>query len=520
MSLLIAAFAIMPKASRLRLSMNWKLPFALTVFLLAFVLYLQFFDILGLSYSKIMPNELRDLFTISGGLNNAQRFSFIVVLFWMGGIWIFISRKKIAMRRLPQFQKLISELVRREKFQEACALLLEQQELFVKVTEKSFISHALHEKFSRFNTLEYLIANIDSPKTKSNLLARKTYPLAAKFFPSGEKERNAISYMLGDIAHSSGMIERLATLDVRLGLSLLQLDTYGSRDYQEKFLVALFIADKGGFYRELRDGNQNSRTKRYDFERYPILASLFNDAQFAEERSVWKPIGDHIIEKLQGHNGSKYGEFLNSPCVNEEKIVTNDVTYYGILYFNHMVCNAAHANIPYHMWLYYFSTFAELLLENYDTSDSKVDTTAEHPINASYLIWQIISTLTSWMELRNEVSTPSNHSQVEKADSSHENSNIPKSAAICLADCLEKIVLSGEVSDGFKVYCTEIVMRSLSQCRDDLFRQAFVSCLLREKGYGDKSKYFTELKRLLRKVDHVITFEIKDLTQALDQKTP
>lgn len=305
MSVLIAAYAIMPRASRLRLSMNWKFPVALTVFSLIFVLYLQFFDILGLSYSQIMPNELRDWFTISGGLNSAQRFSFIVVLFWMLGIWFLISRKKIAMRRLPQFQKLISELIRREKFQEVCALLSEQQKLFVKITEKSFISHALHEKFSRVNTVEYFIDILDNPKIKPNLLARKTYPLAAKFFPSGEKERDAIRYMLGDIAHSSGMIERLATLDIRLGLSLLQLDTYGGRDYQEKFLVALFIADKGGFYRELRDGNQNSRTKRYDFERYPILASLFNDAKFAEERSVWKPIGDHVIEKLQGHSGSK-----------------------------------------------------------------------------------------------------------------------------------------------------------------------------------------------------------------------
>ena len=130
----------------------------------------------------------------------------------------------------------------------------------------------------------------------------------------------------------------------------------------------------------------------------------------------------------------------------------------------------------------------------------------------------MLSTISDWTTLRRKVSHSQNHEFVINPDSTNENSNIPKSAAICLADCLETIITSNQVDQTFKVYCTEIVMRVLSQCEEGFFRRAFVCCLLGENGYGDKAQYLRELSYLVANIDYVIRFRIEDLTEALEQK--
>ncbi|WP_427454661.1 hypothetical protein [Litorimonas sp. WD9-15] len=380
------------------------------------------------------------------------------------------------------------------------------------------LPYAIHRRLSRFTSWDYLIGRGDASHITPNLVQRKLFPHLAKIFPSGDTQVSAVNHILADIHNSSGMIETLTTSDISLGLSLMKIDTYGSREFIQEFLRELFSSRNESFFRELRDGNAEYTGHNYDVERTPILAALFNDAQFAEEQSLWQPIGDYVLETILGQTDSSYDSFLSSPCVDDQPIIRDDITYYGLLYFNHMVYAAAHADVSYHMWLFYLRSFTEHLVEGYDTSGSKVDTNAEHPVNASYLIWQTLSMLSDWTTLRGKVSRSLNHQFVEKPDSTYENSNIPKSAAICLADCYETIVTSNQVNENFKVYCTEIVMRVLSQCEEGFFRRAFVCCLLGENGYGDKSQFLRELNYLLAEIDHVIRFRIEDLTEALERK--
>ncbi|WP_427454662.1 hypothetical protein [Litorimonas sp. WD9-15] len=122
-SISIAAYAIMPEASRLRLKMKLRHPVVFTLIALSFVLYLQYFDYLGLAYSEFMPEKFREIFTLSEGLKSAQELSFLVVLFWMLGMAAFVSRKKVSIKDIPQFSRLISDLINAGKFQEACSLL-------------------------------------------------------------------------------------------------------------------------------------------------------------------------------------------------------------------------------------------------------------------------------------------------------------------------------------------------------------------------------------------------------------
>ncbi len=517
-SISIAAYAIMSEASRLRLKMKLRHPVAFTCVALLFVLYLQYFDYVGLGYFEFMPEKLREFFTLSKGLKSAQGLSFLIVLFWMLGMAAFVSKKKVSIRDTPQLSRVISNLINRGKFQEASSLLSQQKDLFEKITTGDYLPYTIHRRLSRFTTLDYLIGRAGDSNVKPNLVQRKMFPHLAKLFPSGDVQVNAVRHILADVHNSSGMIKVLTTSDISLGLSLIKIDTYGSREYIEKFLRELFSSQNESFFRELRDGNAEYSSHNYDVERTPILAALFNDAEFAERVGIWQSIGNYVLETLRGQAEPSYLTFLKSPCIDDQPIIRNDITYYGLLYFNHMVNAAAHADIPYHMWLFYLKSFTKHLMDEYDTSDTNVDTTAEHPINASYLIWQILSTLSNWTTLRNKVSNSLNHQFVDKPDSTLENSNIPKSAAICLADCFEIIITSNQVGENFKVYCTEIVMRVLSQCEEGLFRRAFVCCLLGENGYGDKSQYLNELNYLLAEIDHVIRFRIEDLTEALERK--
>ena len=113
----------------------------------------------------------------------------------------------------------------------------------------------------------------------------------------------------------------------------MKVDTYGSREYIEKFLRELFSSRNESFFRELRDGNAEYSGHSYDVERTPILAALFNDAEFAEQRGLWQSIGDYVSETLRGQTEPSYQTFLNSPCVDEQPITRDDITYYGLLYF-------------------------------------------------------------------------------------------------------------------------------------------------------------------------------------------
>lgn len=517
-SISIAAYAIMPVASRLRLKMKLRHPVVFTLLVLSFVLYLQYFDYLGIAYAEFMPEKFRGFFTLSEGLKSAQGLSFLVVLFWMLGMAAFVSRKKVSIRDIPQFSRVISDLINGGKFQEACSLLSQQRGVFQKLAKGDHLPYAIHRRLSRFTSLDYLIGRGGDSNVASNLVQRKLFPYLAKLFPSGDAQVNAVRHILADIHNSSGMIETLTTSDISLGLSLMKVDTYGSREFIQKFLRELFSSRNESFFRELREGNAEYHGHNYDVERTPILAALFNDAKFAEQNGLWQPIGDYVLETIRGQTEPTYNAFLNSPCVDDRLIIRDDITYYGLLYFNHMVYAAAHADIPYHMWLYYFRDFTRELVDVYDTTDPAVDTNAEHPVNASYLIWQVLSTISDWTTLRRKVSHSRNHEFVINPDSTNENSNIPKSAAICLADCLETIITSNQVDQTFKVYCTEIVMRVLSQCEEGFFRRAFVCCLLGENGYGDKAQYLRELSYLVANIDHVIRFRIEDLTEALEQK--
>ena len=67
-SVSIAAYAIMPEASRLRLKMSLKSPVLLTLIALSLVLYLQYFDVVGLPYFEVFPEKIRKYFTFSEGL--------------------------------------------------------------------------------------------------------------------------------------------------------------------------------------------------------------------------------------------------------------------------------------------------------------------------------------------------------------------------------------------------------------------------------------------------------------------
>lgn len=517
-SISIAAYAIMSEASRLRLKLKLRHPVVFTMLALSVVLYLQYFDYLGLTYFEFMPERFREFFTLSEGLKSAQGLSFIVVLFWMLGMIAFVSRKKVSIKDFPQFSRVISDLINGGKFQEACSLLSQQRGALEKLAKGDHLPYAIHRWLSRFTSWDYLIGRGDASNVTPNLVQRKLYPHLAKFFPSGDAQVNAIRHILADIHHSSGMIKSLTTSDITLGLSLLKVDTYGSREYIEKFLRELFSSQNESFFRELSEGIEEYRRHNYGIEGTPILAALFNDAEFAYQRGIWQSVGDYVVETLRGQTDPSYETFLNSPCVDEQTIIRNDITYYGLLYFNHMVYAAAHADIPYHMWLFYFREFVRNLVDGYDTTGPRVDTNAEHPINASYLIWQILSRLSDWTTLRRKVSGGLHHQFVDKPDSTYENSNIPKSAAICLADCFETIITSNQIDRNFKVYCTEIVMRALSQCEEGFFRRAFICCLLGENGYGDKTQYLRELSISLAGIDHVIRFEIEDLTEALGKK--
>jgi hypothetical protein len=116
-----------------------------------------------------------------------------------------------------------------------------------------------------------------------------------------------------------------------------------------------------------------------------------------------------------------------------------------------MVSAALWQGVEWHMWLYYYPAFAEAIVRNYQlNSDRLVNENAEWPTKYSFLLYEIVANLRSWIrELENMPLDQSNvRLKSEKAD--HENGNIPKSAILALGQVLKFTTLSDKLPISFR----------------------------------------------------------------------
>lgn len=196
------------------------------------------------------------------------------------------------------------------------------------------------------------------------------------------------------------------------------------------------------------------------------------------------------------------------------------MTFVSIRFFDIMVSAAETQGIDWHMWLFYYVDFIKKLTEVYEINDPSLDRTHEFPSRASFLIHEIFSALLSWIGAASSLESSSPHRRIERANTSHENNNIPKSAAIALGRCLGLVLSSPSIGPAFRQGIHDFVLSRLADLDeneepDRSLRAAFIHCIISPAYGGDRSSYKAQLKVHFAATDHVIRGRLLDYSSAL-----
>jgi len=224
------------------------------------------------------------------------------------------------------------------------------------------------------------------------------------------------------------------------------------------YVTALLSDTSSILYYEIQNNQNISSSHRYYIiESNRFLYYLLRDAKVGEKLSVWKPFGDYSLSCIdsQARNPDKnqYNQDMGDYYENGKWKCPLFIT---IRFFDIMVSEALYQNIQWHMWLYYFPIIVERIERNYSPQGPLVKEISEWPIKYSYLLYQVVSTLCSWVRALRDIPSSQDNVILKSQDTENENGNIPKSTILALCRCFRFILNSGNISTEFKNYLLDL----------------------------------------------------------------
>lgn len=200
------------------------------------------------------------------------------------------------------------------------------------------------------------------------------------------------------------------------------------------YIECLFEAKNQKLIEELKILNDSEasileRSKDYEI---PILFSLLANTKVAVENSVWYPVGESAIKSLK-IDLDQQSFLIREYDSNLEDELWSKKIYIATIYFKYMVRETIYRNSENHMWLFYFQSFTEHLIEIIPNSDRESN---NYLLFAHYMIKLQFSTMFEWLDLAKN----------KKTD------NRVIDTIRCLGWCFHSICETGKskISDDFK----------------------------------------------------------------------
>jgi len=537
LGLLAAALAVMSPVARLQLRMAAVRLVVFSVLLFGCILYLEFFDLVGLS----CPDLVSGLCPVvdKAGPVTPQQAAFLAVITWLAVLAHAWLRPKVDLRTLPTLRRLVDRLVETRShsdlidlfehhlgFIDACA----SGNLPFQLRRTGLVGEYASLGFAVPNGLpDYLFGEVEeqAPPTRFQRLCvmisglpGRAKRLIGSCLPERAWARSTATGVLNTVLRNPRVVEFISEYRPRFGARLLQLQSRSVTDFADDFLDWQIGHRESSLYTEIRELDGPREVAHALSEDSPVLRALFADAEVAYRLAPYQPVGERIIALLNPVNGAEYPTQLNKAHDRnwDDHGRWNDPLFVGVRFFDVMVRAAARDGVEWHMWLYYMTHIAESVEEIYDESEGDQD--REFPTRAGALLDDIVETLTDWISIANRVHEGSPHRIPHDDRLDAENGNIPKSAAIALGQCLNRLLLSDRITDRVK----SAFVRSAIGAIEDLpravgesgrLRRVTIASIVTGGGLSREAEYRERLAELVEEVDRFRLAGLDDFTDAL-----
>ena len=282
----------------------------------------------------------------------------------------------------------------------------------------------------------------------------------AQLIPEEKSLSSEVGLLLQGSILRPACVRLMAAADPGLALAVLASDARERFEFADAYFRELLENRESVLYWEVRNNQNLSAAHRYYLpETNRTLHFLLSDAKVAESLGVWKPIGDAVIAELQRRGKASERDAYNDELGEyQERDQWRCPIFVGVRFFDIMVSEAIDQNIEWHMWLYYFYSFADAICDNYRPDPARVDLDAEFPTVYSFLLYEMVTTLRDWIRKIEELPVDQANVILQGEEADHENGNPVKSAILALGRCISVIFSCPRIPDRFKNYMVSIAL--------------------------------------------------------------
>ncbi|USU06594.1 hypothetical protein NF699_08040 [Sphingomonadaceae bacterium OTU29LAMAA1] len=530
LALAAAIYAVLSPVQRQRVSLTWRPQLLLALPVLVLILGFELYD----WSPPACPVVLGDICSvlILGGAETevARKFAFLLAFAWLFGAVTIQAVVKPTLSSVPAFTEVATALIDEEQYGDALKLVEPQIGLLARASRRKCFRQRMRDWLEEFGPTpehsfrRYLRRSGPRRHSGENWPDWAAVPVRwlARFVPAGRRGERAAGDLFQLLMSSPQLFDYIVSRRPYFALGLVREQVYGGADFLERFLGELMRRPGSALYQEVATNDHSDGLVGYHLPaRNRILHFLFADAKVAEELSAWQGVGDYLKRLLSGDERPDYWVWLNGRPDWFERDQMRDPTYVGMFFFDIMVSSAAKQGVGYHMWLYYFTSFGEMLERGYDSSAAGIDRTAEFPSRAARLLYELVSHLTAWVGMLRHLPEGAVHRGVP--DRPDYPATIPFAAAQALGRVLAVAVMSQKVDDGVIQTLHDVAIRTIKELHPDegdrsALRAYLINALLSGGGRKSDPGYLTRLAKLLDRNDDLIEYEIPDYVAALNSR--
>jgi hypothetical protein len=365
---------------------------------------------------------------------------------------------------VKKVERLVDNLLQEKKYNDLIEFLEQNINRLNKISERLSCYLRLRDKAK---PTDYTFDNLLNWKTDKKYYQKikNIFLIPMRVLPCYSKSSLEASAVIKKVTLNERFIDYIVKSHSYIFLHFFNLK---ANDCVDLILRKLLADNRSVLFIELENSQNLNHYCNYSIpESNKMIYYLFHDPKNSQQLSVWRPVGEYVIEKLEYLERHPELDDYNTNIQNfhETSRWDSDI-FIAIHFFNLMVSRALYGNIQWHMWLYYYRYFIIGILKNHKTTDIYYNPNEEFPTKYEYLIYEIFSNMADWLKSLDEIDLSQanvryarNIQEIRLGDRpiSADNGNIPISTMVTIGQCLKLLHDSDSISDHFKRYIFSII---------------------------------------------------------------